>query len=415
MTMKLLDLYTALLKTASMEVTEDGYVSRRIGENSEPATIGGKRLTLPTAEHLARPNLETEIIFHPLSEHILRGESEVLEDFRKSLNITLNFKMSVLMYQLLRLGTSTGDHGKLNPEQSEFLSYIKNADKDTLPHLKKLLGTMAHDQTQKGMVSIYLKRSGSVHKKRYARVGVVNFPLYQELCRAMESEDHKVFGTKMRVSKDIEPLKKLLEYMVPGIDESEHYYRGSDSEVAPYLDALMKAVMAVGSTVNAQVDLFWKHLDQPEELQIEDGWVEVFDNLAVMLPEIRMIPMQAGNDGKPSKAAETNTAVTVTTAPTAPASALPAALTNPASTWQQPTMPAYQPAAVQKTASGKLDFNSVIANNPAVAAAGGYPMHPVIPGQMGRASYSGAPTEGGNWNTNQPSYGQPSGYHSSGL
>lgn len=426
--MKLLDLYKALLKTASFTVTEDNFVSRLLPDGKViPATIKGKRLVLPTQEHLANPM--DKVVFHPLSENILRGESAVLEEFRSSLNIKLNVTIGMVAYQLLRIATSTGTHAKLTPDQSEFLSKVKHADEKTLEVFRKLMKAMDLTQSQKAFVSIYLKRGGLVHGKKHGRVGVVSFPLYDELAKG----GHEIYGVKLRV-KDIDSLKALFEYMIPNIGKKEAHNRGSDSDVAPYLDSLMKAFMTVAGPLNDLVELFHNQLDDPKEgddedgptvsetLRFEDSWVESFDNLATMVPEIRLIPVQAGGEGAPSKTAATP-APHATHAPAA--SPLPAALMNPQGFQPQPAQPwpsapVHAPQGPVKTARGGLDFDSVLRSNPALAAAtGGYPQGGGFPQQQ-RAGFGAQPQQGG-WNQNQ-GWGQPQqqqfgggGYRPSGL
>jgi hypothetical protein len=372
--MKLIPLYESLLAAANMISTADGFISRKVGGKSTPATIKGKRLVLPIHEHLSNPKPAEQIIFHPLSENILRGESVVVEDYRNALNVKLNYTIGVLAYQLLTIATSTAEHSKLNPDQLEFLSAVKNADERTLEAFQKLLKAMSVDQTTNAFVSIYLKRGGIVDGKKYSRAGIVSFPFFEELV-----DSDTVYGVKLRI-KDKETLINLMMYIFPSIDEKDHYNRGSDSDVAPFLDSLMKAVMAVASAINDQVNLFADVLEDPEEMMINDDWVETFDNLGVMLPEIRMIPMQAGNEG-PAKATEV---VRADVRPATTASPLPAALMNTTGYVPPPVYPpagyvapGYHPPAPMYPAgpvktNGGLDFQSVLNSNPALNAAVGH-------------------------------------------
>ena len=373
--MKLLELYENLLKAAFLATTEDGYVSRKFGDQTDPAIIKGKRLVLPTQEHLANPNKKDIILFHPLSENILKGESVVLEEFRTSLNIRLNFTIGLIAFQLLQIATSTKEHAKLTPDQSEFLSDLKNADEKTLDTFGKLLKAMNVSQNQNVFVSIFLKRSGSVGGKKYQRAGIVAFPFYEELMKSTT----ELYGVKLRV-KDRETFIKLMEYIFPNIGVPESHNRGSDSDVAPFLDALMKAVMTVSAPLNDQITLFSNFLDSPEEMMVNDEWVEVFDNLGVMLPQIRSIPMQAGSEPvMPKNESELHTTVPVIQTTPVAASPLPAALTNPPA---QTVWSNYQPPAamtfnngqqplpgsngIVRTANG-INFESVLRSNPVLA------------------------------------------------
>jgi hypothetical protein len=172
-------------------------------------------------------------------------------------------------------------------------------------------------------------------------------------------------------------------------------------------------------------------LDEPDDMMIEDGWVETFDNLEVMIPEIRMIPMQAGNEGT-TKTDILRSDVRQADVVAKPAQPLPAALMNPhgynngvpvsgypPANAFAPTYPA-MPVGPVKTSKG-LDFNSVLLSNPALAASvgnvGGGPMNP---GNMhdntptwARANNGGYPNTGYPNNPDpygRPAFGQPNNY-----
>ncbi|MNU19681.1 hypothetical protein D3C71_79140 [compost metagenome] len=292
MTMKLLDLYVAMLDLAKIKVTEDGFLEQRVMGERKPAVLKGKSIVLPTRDQLTTTDWTNRTRFHPLNENVLRGESDVLTFFRKSLAIRANLTIALVAMKLLELATSPAEHGKLSPEQAEFLSKVKNADEKTLDVFVKLID--AHPANE-SFVSIFLKRAGQIGGRRHARVGVVSFPIYQALKAGGD-----VKGVKMRV-KDRESLIALLEYMIPTIDKGEENYRGSDSQIAPFCDALMKSMLVIAAPMNAIVELFRNQFDDSEgeadSLMFNDEWVEAFDNLSVMKNEIRSIPMQDGNDG----------------------------------------------------------------------------------------------------------------------
>lgn len=421
--MKLLQLYKAILKTANLVVTEDGYVSRDKGNSKEPAMIKGKRLVLPTPEQLRNGDWKDRIVFHPLSENVLRGESAVLEDFRRSINMKLNINIGMIAYQLLLIASSPALHPKLTPDQSEFLSKVKHADEKTMENFMKLMKAMKTTEVQRAFVSIYLKRGGLVHGKKHMRVGVVTFPLYEELLKGNE-----VYGVKLRV-KDVDTFKALFEYMIPGIEKGDAHNRGSDSDVAPYLDSLMKALIAVAAPLNDLVDLFHNQFDNPDAdpdedaptvcdtLRFDDSWVEAFDNLNAMINEIRLIPMQAGNEG-----ASPNTAVTTPThipaTPTSePTPHIPAILSQPTN-WQP--QPAAVTTSIVRTANG-LDFNSVMVARGLASPTSQSHFNPMYgAAQPPRASFSqpqgqqtGWQNQNNGWGNN--SFGGSPGYSSSGL
>lgn len=292
--MKINNLYKSILKTAGMSVTNDGCISMSLVGVSTPVNIKGKRLVLPTQEHLSNPDWTNRIAFHPLSENVLRGETEVLETFRRGINFNLNYYYGIISISLLRLAASNGEHSKLNPGQSEFLSHVKDADDKSIEALTKLIDAMPDN---KSFISIYLKKGGTLNGKTVSRLGVVSFPLYEELLTNEEP-----FGVNIRV-KDKKILLGLIEYMIPNVNVPEFYNRGSHCQIAPFLDALMKTVMGVASPINTLLTLFNNMIPDAEEMLIEDEWVPIFDNLGVMLSEIRSIPMQSNDTPAPVQTA----------------------------------------------------------------------------------------------------------------
>ena len=346
--MKLLDLYESILKTGNLVVTSDGCVSKLVDDDKEPFLIKGKRVVLPTKEHLSNPNWKERIVFHPLSENVLRKESDVIEEFRGAIIGRLNFTVGVLATDLLMTVASEAEHSKLNPDQSEILSILKKASQKTVDTFIKIMRAMDIGSNKTSFVHIYLKRAGSVGGVRYQRAGIVTFPIYDELI----SESGTVFGVKVD-AKEKKILIKLFEYIFPTIKDAGSYSRGSNSGVAPYLDALMKSVIAIGGPINDQINLFENVLENSAELLFNDDWVETFDNLDVMVPEIRAIPMQAGNEGKAD----------VPVVQTQPVAAQPVA--QQTNIFGQPV--ATQPAPQVVMTPRGADIDSLIRSNPALA------------------------------------------------
>jgi hypothetical protein len=294
--MKLLDLYKSMMRTAGLIVTEDNLVSGQLAETVMPITLkGGRRLALPSQAILARPDKSDIVVFHPLMEQVTRGESEILEKYRKMLMIHLNQVAATQMLKLLTLSASVAEHKHLTPDQSEFLTKVKNVDDKTIATFEKVIGAMPHDQIVKRIITLFLKKTGSVAGKRYKRVGVVHFPLYDELKKA----EHDIYGVKCRV-KDKEAILALLEYIFPNIQEVGSYNRGSDSDIAANVDALMQSVLAIVSALNSVTETFedvFSRNEDANELMIDVDWQSAFMNLGSMMNEIRMVPMQAGNEG----------------------------------------------------------------------------------------------------------------------
>lgn len=301
-TKKLIQTYRDMMATADLEITDDDCVSLRVPQESGkvklvPLTLKGRRLVLPTKEHLSKPDWDNRVAFHPLSENIAAGESEVLEKYRACLNHRFNTVIPIIMMGLLRIGASLDDQKKLDPDQAEFLPAVKNLDLDKktgksplIESFKAILGKMPVNTPTKQFISIGLRRKFKIDNTEYFRGGSVHFPFYEELLKRGEL----VHGVKLR-KKDFDVLIGLMDYILPHQGEANYYSRGSDSRTGPSTDAIMKAVLALAAPINDVVTRFGKLL--PEGLEIPCDWAPVFDNIGTLNNEIRDIPALQGNEG----------------------------------------------------------------------------------------------------------------------
>lgn len=296
MSQKLITLYSQLLDTAGLMVTADGCVSikPKEGESADPFTVKGKRLVLPTQAHLKNPSSKT-VMFHPLQENLMRGESEVFTEYRKALAVNINLAVLEMVKDLLLLAGSASLHSKLSPDQSEVLSLLKGVNKKTMEVWDKIVSNIPDNQFFRSVVKFYMKPSGKIGDKSYTRLGVVSFPLYELLAKP----DEKVYGVEL-ADKHREILKKTFEYIFPELNVPHSYSRGSNSQVAPMFDAMIRSFAAVSQPYNAVLDMF-KDLKIPElfdgAVPFSSDWWDDMVNLDALLVEVRKIPMQPGNEG----------------------------------------------------------------------------------------------------------------------
>lgn len=405
----LLKFYGELLDSAGLKHDKDGYISSMEGNKPVMVKMTGfkdlKRLVLPTDGQMSNLVGDSKCVaFHPGSENIMRGESEVMAEYRSALGIKLNFSFSLLIAELLALAAEPARHAKLKPDQHEFLSHVKKADEQTLNTFAALLKQMPLDQTVKQFVHIYLKKAARLKGVNYKRAAIVSFPLYKEL-KEMPDGD-RVWGVKLRV-KDRESLISVIEYVLPGLVQDESYSRGSSSDVAPSLDALMRSYVALGSNINDAVDLFGNVLASAKELALPSEWMDLMNDQDRLARAVRSIPPLSGNEGLVNKTEaglvhQDHQATTVAAPVAAPAATtpfVPPSAVAPAYTGFPPvaTPQGYYPSMTPQqqqplpapvvTANG-VNFNSIIASNPTVRAATGAMM--VQQAHLQHASYASA-------------------------
>ena len=302
--MTLLKLYENLLNYAGRTVSENGFINTKIKEKLHPVIINEKMLVLPTDQHLKNISGDNIVIFHPLCENALRGESVVLQKFRSIINQRINWIIGIVSMSLLQLAASPKKHKDLNPDQHGLLIAITNADNTSITNLSSIILNGLGNQGDRFFVNIYLHKGGTVKGKRHDCTGIVTFPFYQELLKNTDT----IEGVKIRV-KDREVYKKLFEYLIPGIEEKESYCLGVDSDIAPRFETLIKTSLKIMSVLKEHILRFSDFIEDYEDLVYDDEWVDILDNLHSLLPEIRRIPMQGGNDGSKSSVLTTEPVV----------------------------------------------------------------------------------------------------------
>lgn len=303
--MKLLDLYKAIADTANWVISAEGFVSKKVigKENTEPVLVKKMRLAFPTPEMLKNKDARDVMIFHPLKEDVVKPETDILDTLRNSLNSRLNVTACWIGLALLTLAASDDEAQKMNMDQHDLLSKVKNVDQSVIDDFKKILDAMKLDSKTRTAVNVFLKKGGTIHDKthpqdgeKFTALGIVKFPLYQELIESLESADKpEVFGVKLKSKKNRDILIALFKYMFPKIDTPFHYSFGSSSMIAAFSDALLQTTARIAAPMNQVVELFDNLLGDPEEMKIPCEWMPVFQNLGTMMNEIRMVPHQISN------------------------------------------------------------------------------------------------------------------------
>ena len=386
---KLIHVYKTVLAYAGMEADTNGLITNVILGNRSPAVIEEKRLVLPLSVQLKNFIPDEKVIFHPLSENILRGESLVLSYYKKALNVKINTVIGILGSSLLSIVSSPKIHQELSPEQTELLYAVKDCDAKTCSNFVEIMVSITKSRTDRCFSNIYLKRGGTYKNEKYSRVGIVNFPFYQDLIA------DKV--DKLRV-KDKATFTQLFEFMFPEISIPEGYNYGTHNQTAPYFECLMQTSANLTSRLNDLINIYGKYIDRAEELKFDSDWLEYFSSIDKLLPDIRRVPVQYGNDGTLSitdvkeepQVQPTYLPPPVLQQPQQVQTSLPVQQQPQYNQQQQYPVANQQPVrpGIEKTSDGKLKFSS-IANDPSLMYAGnmappmGMPPMGMMPMQQG--------------------------------
>lgn len=368
----LITLYKSVLSAAGLVASEEGLISMDFDGILTPCTIGrnpAKRLALPTPSILNNPTWDTIVAFHPMSESLLRGESEVLRKLKSMLMVRVLSVTSDLAIQLMAIAVNVEAQKKLSPSQHEYLSIIGAVGENTYKDLTKIMGSLTIEKGDQ-LINMYLKRAGQWKGKGYSRVAITTFPLLEEL----GTPGKEVFGHNLSSIKNKKAIKALFDFILPGNEDPDKYSYGTNGDVAPYFHAMMSSFSKVAKQLNSITSKFKKHLDDAESLMINVEYDKELNDLGKYRD---LVPSLSGNEGKlldkaglevpahpEAKAVILNTTAGKQAVRNAMASideAEPEFIPEPQNTvalpWQtQPQQPVYQPQPVQQQLSQQQMF-----------------------------------------------------------
>lgn len=296
---KLLELYKHILGYAGMEADDDGLISYGCYIDPEPATIGNARLVLPLRKFLKDPDPTKRIIFNPLAENIVEGESKVIQKLRHILNVRINYTFGAVANAILLVAASPELQKKLDSDQVQMLVPLKDVDKKTTLAFTNLMTAAISRKdvpmaAERVFVYSYLRKGGTINGQRYSRAGIIRFPMLEDLRKA----EKELYGVKLR-PKDIAVFIALMEVIL-GKDPETKFSRGSDSLIAPCLEALMNSTVGVASRLNDFLDSeFGEVIEDASTLIFNGEWVEAFENLEPYRSLVCLVPMQAGSEAAP--------------------------------------------------------------------------------------------------------------------
>lgn len=340
---QLRDLYKSQLESLGIYDVGDGYLSRRLSvDEYVPYVILGRRVTLPLDEFVraATPTAE-HIVFHPLSEDVLSGQSPVMRSLRLLVLNKLNDTIGKLAGAILIIMANTKSHGSLTSTQMNYLKSLPSVDEKCVANFNKILDEVESSGGKK-FINIYLRRAGQVRDVNYKRKASVSFPIIDEL----NSDDQTIYGVSGLRKGDIKVYKALFDLILPDADVQDTYSEGSNSNIATYYHALLLAFANVANTLNRTSTVLKEPLTRllGENVVIDLGWTDDIEDLNKFRDLIPSCPFNVGDTEsddallpKPAEAKQAQPApVMQPQQPTQPVSA-PEPATRPVSSLGVPT------------------------------------------------------------------------------
>ena len=241
------DFYRGVVESLGFAV-RGGRVIFIADDGEEDILVADKMLVLPDDRFLKRPDWETETPFHPLCENPHRGESEVVKLVLETAVANLNITMLGLVTHLFANVVCIKDTKVLTTEQSEILTYVSNGGDKTKAAIVGMIGWIKKKNEADSLISCNLRRRCPLGDKKFERVCVVRFPFAE-----MTKKDEP-YGLK--TNAEIDALRGLFDFIVPGWQNEDTYSVGTNTFTAPYFTSIIMMYGALGIRFNEVIDQY---------------------------------------------------------------------------------------------------------------------------------------------------------------
>lgn len=310
--MDAIEFYSELLKSTGLS-QQTGSLGWFSPGSSEPITVNGKTLMLPTKDILKIPNVTEEVqLFHPASEDSLAADSEVLNFLRRLYRISLSLDLQQLMISILKMANNQEGHPSLNVEQNALLARLQdNPDKQSKPfpideklvqHLEQIISKNDINGENK-FLDLTVTRGETIDKVKYNRVTYIHLPFYEEIVNGKGN----LYGVKIR-EKDRSVYRNLMEIIFDkdyfGEDLSEfRILEKSNAKTAPSFVCLTKAYEKLKRQLINIREVFGDKFPPLAGQNEVPNWR--FDPSDIDLYR-KLIPISSGNIGKQDKPESTS-------------------------------------------------------------------------------------------------------------
>lgn len=292
--MKLIDIYTAVLRALSVTADDDGRLYYNSLNGQVPWTLSKedpRPIVLPTREYLREADWASYAPWHPLSEHLNRGISPIMRATVRAATLRLTEVILSVMEQFIELGMDPARQAKMAPSAQKILSVVKQVDARSLKDFMHIVSKMSEDRTGNlSVISMYMKREGLFNGVR-SRVCVVSSPLLATI----QDSERKPAGRPIRIH-DQTMLEDLIEFILPDIEVMETYSSPSTSKMAPYFDSFITAYEKVATQINKVIQVNRKELKDVEKLKINLDWGDLAEDLQTHRSEIPPLEDSKGKE-----------------------------------------------------------------------------------------------------------------------
>lgn len=285
----LLDFYESFAAALFIQFDEEGLANIVIPDaNPTPMAIGDNRVVLPTPQILkdGLGAATKRVAFHPLSENIMRGESDIFKFIKRMAAFRFNYTATIIAEELAKIAADPELQAPLNPAQQAFLVLMDQTKPVDLTKVDSINQAVVGGRS---LINMYMQRTYPLDGIEYRRVCMVNFPILDELDR----DDKVIFDVDCGSKRAKGQISALFKYIIGDLDPNA-YSVGVDSSTAPYLTAMLESFYLLAKQLNSLIKLFGKSVPQLKQLIIPVDWYKQMKHLDAYRDFIRPL---AGNEG----------------------------------------------------------------------------------------------------------------------
>ncbi len=247
---KLTSFYDSLLAAVGCTIdenTREVFLSYN-GEDT-PVYVNKKRL-ISINNKIVRNGLESnQVAFHPLSESVTAGMSEVHQWLLQAINVKLNTYVSMAAIRIASIASIPKLQSQLKPKEISIFKNLTEVDEKLVESVETIANLVDITDKTKVLVHVRCKKSGTLGGKTYGRVTYVTFPIIDELDNALASGT--VFGKSIR-KKDIRAMQTIFrEIILNNRTDVLDFSSGNTTTNAPYLSSMLCSFYNVLTRLNS--------------------------------------------------------------------------------------------------------------------------------------------------------------------
>ncbi len=295
--------YESVLPLMGLTIGDDDFLNTFYFDDegqiqSIPMMVNNLGVIFPTDAVLREGKWKDRVGFHPLSESTTRGVSPVILSTAAALKFKIYQAIFYAGTSLIKVAKESreGTIKNLPAKLVEVLGSLpKTVDAKSLSFFSKVMA--AGNDTDRAIVKVCIKRNGSIMGTDYKRTTSIYFPIYEQICEAVEKKESEFWGVVAARKTDLNLVKEILEIILPDINDENRYCAGTFVNTAPYLDSLIQAAAKVQDSLNATFEVLDKYMPSAirSALQADTSWLEEETDLR----ELRnVIPPLRFNEGE---------------------------------------------------------------------------------------------------------------------